>query len=42
MNKLLLFLILFATLAKTDTNKNQFIARQGQVTFFSYTSAENI
>jgi polyisoprenoid-binding protein YceI len=42
MNKLLLFLILFATLAKTDSNKNQFIARQGQVTFFSYTSAENI
>jgi len=42
MNKL--FLILFFALLSADfnTNSKQFIARQGQVSFFSYTSVENI
>ncbi|WP_299014024.1 YceI family protein [uncultured Polaribacter sp.] len=42
MNKivsLLLFFTIFSTFTKND---KQYIARQGQVTFFSYTSVENI
>lgn len=42
MNKLLLFLLIFFAIGNSDSEYNQFIARQGQVTFFSYTSAENI
>jgi hypothetical protein len=42
MNKLLPLLFLFISYADFDTKQNQFIARQGQVTFFSYTSVENI
>ena len=42
MNKLfpILFLIIF--FAGSKPKQNQFIARQGQITFFSYTSVENI
>jgi hypothetical protein len=42
MNKLLSFLFLITFAAGFGTKSNQFIARQGQVSFFSYTSAENI
>jgi len=43
MNKTLL-IILFAFINHTSINKNksEYIDRQGQVTFFSYTSVENI
>ena len=41
MNRLLLVLIFSITGSVTSQN-NQFIERQGQVTFFSYTSVENI
>ena len=40
MNKLYIYL-LFSSLFINDTDK-QFIARQGQISFFSYTSVENI
>ncbi len=40
MNKLYIYL-LFSSLFVNDTD-NQFIARQGQISFFSYTSVENI
>ena len=42
MNKLLPLFLLFFSFADLDSKQNQFIARQGQVTFFSYTSVENI
>jgi hypothetical protein len=42
MNKLLPFLFLVISFADFDTKQNQYIARQGQVSFFSYTSVENI
>lgn len=42
MNKLLPLFFLFISFADFDSNQNQFIARQGQVSFFSYTSVENI
>ena len=42
MNKLVPFLLLLGFFTNTEINNSQFIARQGQVTFFSYTSVENI
>ena len=42
MNKLLPLFFLFISFADFDTKQNQFIARQGQISFFSYTSVENI
>lgn len=42
MNKLLLLFLLFSFFASVNDANNQFIARQGQITFFSYTSVENI
>tara|TARA_R110002049_G_scaffold107950_4_gene255860 strand:- start:9182 stop:9727 length:546 start_codon:yes stop_codon:yes gene_type:complete len=42
MNKLVPLLLLLTFFTDFNTNKSQFIARQGQVTFFSYTSVENI
>lgn len=42
MNKFLILFVLFPFLLSKDSKKNQFIARQGQVSFFSYTSVENI
>lgn len=43
MNKPLLFLIaILLSFSFIPPKKSQFIARQGQVTFFSYTSVENI
>ena len=42
MNKLLPLIFLFLSFADKDVKENQFIARQGQVSFFSYTSVENI
>ena len=42
MNKLIPFLLLFTFFTDFNKNESQFIARQGQVTFFSYTSVENI
>ncbi|WP_435415682.1 YceI family protein [Polaribacter aestuariivivens] len=40
MNKTLLLLLFF--LGSFAAKENQFIARQGQISFFSYTSVENI
>ncbi|WP_439127431.1 YceI family protein [Polaribacter sp.] len=42
MNKILPLLLLFTFFIKVPKKNSQFIARQGQVTFFSYTSVENI
>lgn len=42
MNKLVPFLLLLTFFNGLNENESQFIARQGQVTFFSYTSVENI
>ena len=42
MNKLLPLFFLLIYFADLDTKQNQLIARQGQITFFSYTSVENI
>ena len=42
MNKILLFLFLSFFMADLSSAQNQQIARQGQVSFFSYTSVENI
>ncbi len=42
MKKLLLFFIFIHSVAICQNSNNKQIARQGQVTFFSYTSAENI
>lgn len=42
MNKLIPFIFFLTFLADFNANDNQFIARQGQISFFSYTSVENI
>ena len=42
MNKLLPLFLLIIFFADFDDTQNQFIARQGQISFFSYTSVENI
>ena len=42
MNKLVPLLLLLTFFTDFNKNESQFIARQGQVTFFSYTSVENI
>ncbi|SEC31011.1 YceI-like domain-containing protein [Tenacibaculum sp. MAR_2009_124] len=42
MNKLFTLLIIFSLFAFRDSIPKQYIARQGQVTFFSYASVENI
>lgn len=42
MNKIFTFLILLTFIADFDSKSNQFIANQGQVSFFSYTPVENI
>ena len=42
MNKLLPILLLLFAIPNLEVAKNEFIARQGQVSFFSYTSVENI
>lgn len=42
MNKLIPILLLFTFFNAVNKNNSQYIARQGQVTFFSYTSVENI
>ena len=42
MNKLFPLFFLIISFADFDVKQNQFIARQGQVSFFSYTSVENI
>lgn len=42
MNKLLPLFFLIFSYSNLDIKKNQFIARQGQISFFSYTSVENI
>ena len=42
MNKLFSLLLVLSTIFARDSVPNQFIARQGQVTFFSYASVENI
>jgi hypothetical protein len=42
MNKLLPLFLLIISFADFDANQHQYIARQGQISFFSYTSLENI
>lgn len=42
MNKILPLFLLIFSFADLDVKQNQFIARQGQISFFSYTSVENI
>jgi hypothetical protein len=42
MNKLVPLFLLFLSFADFDANQHQYIARQGQISFFSYTSLENI
>lgn len=42
MNKLVPFLLFIAAISNFTSNTNQFISRQGQISFFSYTSVENI
>ncbi|MFK8061249.1 MAG: YceI family protein [Polaribacter sp.] len=42
MNKLIPILLLFTFFTNLKVKENQFIARQGQASFFSYTSVENI
>ncbi|WP_299672261.1 YceI family protein [uncultured Polaribacter sp.] len=42
MNKLIPILLLLTFFTDFDDTTSQFITRQGQVTFFSYTSVENI
>ena len=42
MNKIITFLFLVLLFASFTDKNSQFIARQGQITFFSYTSVENI
>ena len=42
MNKLIPFLFLLTFFTTFKVENNQFVARQGQITFFSYTSLENI
>jgi len=42
MNKIIAIFFLLLTVIKTDEKPNKVITRQGQVSFFSYTSVENI
>ncbi|MDP5092385.1 MAG: YceI family protein [Polaribacter sp.] len=42
MNKLVSFLFFIVSITNFSSDSNQFIARQGQISFFSYTSVENI
>ena len=42
MNKILPLFLLITLLTDSSVKENQFIARQGQITFFSYASVENI
>ncbi|MCL7754658.1 YceI family protein [Polaribacter sp. Z022] len=42
MNKILPLFLLITFFTDFNSEKNQFIARQGQVSFFSYASVENI
>ena len=42
MNKFLPLIFLLITFADFNLKQQQFIARQGQISFFSYTSVENI
>lgn len=42
MNKIVLYFLLIFTLSGSQQKSSQFIARQGQISFFSYTSVENI
>lgn len=42
MNKLLPLFFLLLSFVDFDKTQHQFIARQGQISFFSYTSVENI
>ncbi len=42
MNKIIVLLFLLTNFADFDVKSDQFITRQGQVSFFSYTSVENI
>jgi len=42
MNKIFTFLFLMTFIADFDSKSSQFIANQGQVSFFSYTPVENI
>ncbi len=42
MNKILPYFLLIFSLVNSQKNANQYIARQGQISFFSYTSVENI
>lgn len=42
MNKYLLFFLIITSLSFTTSVNQQYISRQGQVTFFSYTTVENI
>ncbi|AXT61085.1 YceI family protein [Aquimarina sp. AD10] len=42
MNKIILLLFFLTNFAGIDVKQDQIIARQGQISFFSYTSVENI
>ena len=42
MNKLYIFLLFSTVFVSNINGQNEFIARQGQISFFSYTSVENI
>ncbi|MBQ4819417.1 YceI family protein [Aquimarina sp. MMG016] len=42
MNKIIILILLLITITGFDTTSDQFMTRQGQVSFFSYTSVENI
>ncbi|TSE04636.1 MULTISPECIES: YceI family protein [Aquimarina] len=42
MNKVIILIFLLINFADFETKPDQFIARQGQISFFSYTSVENI
>jgi len=42
MNKLYLYILFFGVAGQQIFSQEQFIARQGQISFFSYTSVENI
>lgn len=42
MNKIIPFFLLIFIVSSPQKNSKQFIARQGQISFFSYTSVENI
>ena len=42
MNKFIILIFLLINFTDDDTKSDQFITRQGQVSFFSYTSVEDI